>query len=454
MKRKYGKFISAVLFLLMLFSLTAVQAFAEETVLPPAETFVTVVSQSEETEPLPEPAKVTINVKDSKSGQLLAQSVIELKFKSGTVSINLNEDVKNYELSGLSSDGTFFASPQGNSVSYKRPETLPETIALDVNLSSKTTKIISLTYDPNANGEAVSEMPAELTVSAEANQDGKAVFQISPAVPQRSGYEFLGWSFNAAATDPEFKNNAAGPPVSVELSDNGTLYAIWKAKAPEPPAPPTPPTPPTPPEPTEPPTPEVVWYSLSYDLNGGAGTINPDYQPYGGEFTVNGVIPTREGYTFVKWVTDLNNQDQNIKPGDKIKVTGDVVLHAVWKEKEMKTYTINYSAEGGKNVPSSQSVKSNTGSAKIKISDKMPKRDKMAFLGWALNKDGEVALQPGQTAVLNDNYPELTLHAVWENRSANPKTGDSGGLFLWMSLGTLSLAGLALAVGVLKKKEY
>ncbi len=453
MKRKYGKFISAVLFLLMLFSLTAVQAFAADAV-PPADTLISVTSGSDETEALPEPAKVTINVKDSISGQLLAQSVIELKFKTGTVTVSLNENVKNYELSGLSSDGTFFAAPQGNSVSYKRPESLPENITLDVNLSAKMAKVISLTYDPNANGEAVTEMPAELTVSSEANKDGKAVFEISTAVPKRSGYEFLGWSLNAASVEPEFKNNAGGVPVSIELSDNGTLYAIWKANAPEPPAPPTPPTPPTPTEPTEPPAPEVVWYSLSYDLNGGEGTINPDYQPYGGEFTVNGVIPTREGYTFVKWVTDLNNQEQNIKPGDKIKVEGDVVLHAVWKEKEMKTYTVKYSAEGGKNAPASQSVKSNTGSAKIKISDKIPKKDKMAFLGWALNKDGEVALQPGQVAVLNDNYPELTLHAVWEYRSANPKTGDSDGLYFWIGMGALSLAGLAFSAGVLRKKEH
>lgn len=448
MKRKYGRFTAAVLFFLMLFSLTAVQAFAQEVSVAPAETYVNISSQSEETEALAEPAKVTVNIKDSNSGELLAQSVIELKFKSGTVSVNLNEDVKNYELKSLTSDSPFFAAVQGNTVSYKRPEPLPEAISLDVNLSSKTTKTISLSYDPNANGEAVTELPG--AVSKEANQDGKAVFEISNAVPKRSGYEFLGWSLNAAATDPEFKIGAAGTPVSIELSDNAVLFAIWKANDPEPPAPPTPPAPP---EPTEPPAPEVVWHGLSYDLNGGEGTINPDYQPYGGEFTVNGIIPTREGYTFVKWVTDLNNQEQNIKPGDKIKVTGDVVLHAVWKEKEMKTYTVNYSADGGKNAPASQSVKSNTGSAKIKLSDKMPKRDKMAFLGWALNKNGEVVLQPGQVAVLNDNYPEITLHAVWENRSANPKTGDSSGLFLWMSMAGLSLAGLALAAGVLKKKE-
>lgn len=451
MKRKYGKITTAVLFFMVLFSLTAVQAFAQEVSVAPAETYVNISSQSEETEALAELAKVTVNIKDSNSGELLAQSVIELKFKSGTVSVNLNEDVKNYEFTSLTSNSPFFAAVQGNTVSYKRPEPLPEAISLDVNLSSKTTKTISLSYDPNANREAVTEMPG--TVSKEANQDGKAVFEISSAVPKRSGYEFLGWSLNAAATDPEFKISAAGTPVSIELSDNAVLFAIWKANDPEPPAPPTPPTPPAPPEPTEPPTPEVIWHGLSYDLNGGEGTINPDYQPVNGEFTVNGIIPTREGYTFVKWVTDLNNQEQNIKPGDKIKVTGDVVLHAVWKENEMKTYTVNYSAEGGKNVPNSQSAKSNTGSVKIKISDKVPKRDKMAFLGWALNKDGEVVLQPGEVAVVNDNYPEITLHAVWANRSASPRTGDTSGLFFWMSLGTLSLIGMALAVGVLKKKE-
>lgn len=451
MKRKYGKITTAVLFFMVLFSLSAVQAFAAEVPALPFESYVSVASQSSETEALAEPARVTINVKDTSNGALLAQSVIELQYKTGTLTVNLNESMKAYSFSSISSDGTFFAAAQGNTVSYTRPDTLPETISLDVNLSPNTVKTISLTYDPNANGEAVSEMPAELTLTAEANQDGIAVFTITTIAPKRVGYEFLGWSLDANSTDPEYKNNADNTPVSVKLTDNGTLYAIWKANTPEPI--PTPPAPPTPPEPTEPPTPEVIWHGLSYDLNGGEGTINPDYQPVNGEFTVNGIIPTREGYTFVKWVTDLNNQEQNIKPGDKIKVTGDVVLHAVWKENEMKTYTVNYSAEGGKNVPNSQSAKSNTGSVKIKISDKVPKRDKMAFLGWALNKDGEVVLQPGEVAVVNDNYPEITLHAVWANRSASPRTGDTSGLFFWMSLGTLSLVGMALAVGVLKKKE-
>ena len=450
MKRKYGKITTAVLFFIVLFSLSTVQSFAAEVPALPFESYVTISSQNSETEALAEPARVTINIKDVSSGALLAQNLIELQYKTGTLKVNLNESMKAYIFSGISSDSTFFATVQGNIVSYTRPETLPEAISLDVYLSpNSAVKTISLTYDPNANGEAVTEMPAELTLSAEANQDGIAVFEITTIAPKRAGYEFLGWSLDANSTEPEYKNNTDNTPVSVELSDNGTLFAIWKENL----DPPTPPAPPIPPEPTDSPTPEVIWHGLSYDLNGGEGTLKPDYQPLNGEFTVSGIIPTREGYTFVKWVTDLDNQQQNIKPGDKIKVTGDVVLHAVWKEKEMKTYTINYSAEGGKNAPNSQSAKSNTGSVKIKISDKIPQKDKMAFLGWALNEDGEVVLQPGEVAVVNDNYPEITLHAVWANRSSSPRTGDSSGLFFWMSLGTLSLIGIALAVGVLKKKE-
>ncbi len=459
MNRKHGKITAALLSFMLLFSLHTVSALAAEaSAVPSIESYITIVSQSSETEPAAEATAVTINIKNITNGALLTQSEYKLEHNSGTLTISLNKGIADYSFTNITSDGTFFAPAVGNSVSYTKPETMPEQVALDVFLSRNG---ITLTYSSNAPAGQVTGMPENLQVSKETDQNGKAVFDVSAAVPKREGYDFLGWSMDASSKAPQYTANS-----KLELTDNGTLYAVWKenTEAPVTPSPETPmpePAPETPapeaPEPENPdpeaPKPEELWQTLSYDLNGGAGTINPDIQPKGGEFTVNGVIPTREGYVFVKWVTDLENQEENIKPGDKLAADRNIVLHAVWKGKELKTYTINFAAEGGKNSPEAQSAQSNTGSVKIKLSDKVPKKDKMIFMGWALSKDGEVVLQPGEIAIVNGNYPAITLHAVWASRSDSPDTGDFSGLYFWGTLVGLSMAGIAVAVGVLKKKE-
>ena len=77
---------------------------------------------------------------------------------------------------------------------------------------------------------------------------------------------------------------------------------------------------------------------LTYDPNGGEGTF--DVQSYGPttdashEFTIHDGEPTREGYDFLGWADDAHATatEAQYMPGDRITVSGEKTIYAVWKE--------------------------------------------------------------------------------------------------------------------------
>lgn len=77
---------------------------------------------------------------------------------------------------------------------------------------------------------------------------------------------------------------------------------------------------------------DVPTYTVTYDANGGSGTMTDKNSPYayGTAATVltNGF--TRSGYTFTGWNTSANGSGDSYKTGNKIPMTDNVVLYAQW----------------------------------------------------------------------------------------------------------------------------
>ncbi|MDB1807357.1 MBG domain-containing protein, partial [Eggerthella lenta] len=61
--------------------------------------------------------------------------------------------------------------------------------------------------------------------SINAGKDGKAT--IPADIPKRAGYEFVGWSSSATATEADYA--VADLPVSIDLDEDAALYAVWNA---------------------------------------------------------------------------------------------------------------------------------------------------------------------------------------------------------------------------------
>lgn len=73
-------------------------------------------------------------------------------------------------------------------------------------------------------------------------------------------------------------------------------------------------------------------YSLSYNLNGGSGSI-PDSKKVWSNYSVSvsSVSPTRNGYIFTGWNTSANGSGTSYKAGDNISLSKNITLYAQWK---------------------------------------------------------------------------------------------------------------------------
>ena len=89
-----------------------------------------------------------------------------------------------------------------------------------------------------------------------------------------------------------------------------------------------------------------------------------------------------------------------------------------------KTYTLNFDANGGKDAPAPQTIKSSTGKATFKITAMTPTRQNYVFQGWSKTQDGDVAYPPRELIEVTDT--STTLYTVWE-KNDSPVPDNPGG---------------------------
>ena len=180
---------------------------------------------------------------------------------------------------------------------------------------------------------------------------------LSSVKPTRTGYEFLGWSTNPNATTAEYQ-----PGSSFSKNENTTLYAVWKATS----------------------------YTVSYNMNGGNGSISSQTKMYGQDLILSSTKPTRTGYEFIGWNINSSATSAQYQPNDKYTTNSSVTLYAVWKS---NTYTISYNMNGGSGSINPQIV---VYGQSVTISGVIPTRAGYQFLGWNTSANATVAqYQPG-----------------------------------------------------------
>ncbi len=188
----------------------------------------------------------------------------------------------------------------------------------------------TITYDLAGGTEATPANPTSYTIEDEA---------IVLKAPTKEGYIFMGWTGTGIETQTKEVTIAHGS------MGNREYTAHWRAGE----------------------------YTITYNLNGGAETTNPEgYTKEDEDIVLN--EPTREGYTFIGWTgTDIEEatKEVTITQGS----TGDREYTANW---EVIEYTITYNLVGG-------DVSGNP--TKYTIEDeaiilKAPTKEEYTFIGW------------------------------------------------------------------------
>ena len=82
-------------------------------------------------------------------------------------------------------------------------------------------------------------------------------------------------------------------------------------------------------------------YTLTYDANGGEGTMAEETIPCGINAEIKACAYTLTGYKFDSWNTKADGTGAKYKVGTTIAVVKDMVLYAQWKEKPVGEFSIS-----------------------------------------------------------------------------------------------------------------
>ncbi len=192
--------------------------------------------------------------------------------------------------------------------------------------------------------------------------------------------------------------------------------------------------------------------TITYDMNGGSGSISSQYGDYRADGTesttrLSSVVPTRSGYTFLGWSEDKDATSAEYSAGGTFAFSSpdDVTLYAVWDDGSggdgdgggtghsgpVYSYTVNFDANGGDGAPITQRYTSSSTRVTLTIPSTEPTRSGYTFLGWATDPSATTAeyYSTGSITLASDGSfsTSVTLYAVWTAGSGSGSgSGDSG----------------------------
>ena len=158
-------------------------------------------------------------------------------------------------------------------------------------------------------------------------------------------------------------------------------------------------------------------YTLTYDKNGGEGTVPTDSNKYAkGTYAqvVSGSGLTREGMIFLGWSTDQKAVSPAYYPGGSVKINDNTTLYAVWGTPTGKAAIIYHSNFGNDQTRKSEEKPINSlitveGYGNLYL----PSRTGHEFTGWNTASDGTgTAYAAGATARLTAGGNDL--YAQWK----------------------------------------
>lgn len=147
----------------------------------------------------------------------------------------------------------------------------------------------------------------------------------------------------------------------------------------------------------------VEIFTVTFNTNGGTGTIEPQYVAHGGTVT-EPTPPTREGHVFGGWYTEKENPTNkwNFDPTDNIPdntVSSNITLYAKW----LKAVTVKFDVRQGTPLIESQTVAEGS----TITEPEPPTRTNYDFNGWY---DSSLETQWDFDSAVTKN---MTLYAGW-----------------------------------------
>jgi len=304
---------------------------------------------------------VTFNANGG-SGSMAAQGLD--KNVAGTLNANAftRED---YTFAGWNTkaDGTGTAYADGASI------TLTESITLYAQWASTAVTKYYVTFDANGGSGSMDEQ--EFVADTAQNLSANSF--------TRANYSFAGWNTKADGTGTAYADGA-----SITLTESITLYAQWTSTA-------------------------VTKYYVTFDANGGSGSMDEQEFVSGVAGTLKANAFTRNDYVFAGWNTKADGTGTAYADGASITLTESITLYAQWTSAATTKYYVTFNANGGTGIMAPQAFDKNTAG---NLNANAFARADYRFTGWNTKEDGTgTAYADGASITLTES---ITLYAQWE----------------------------------------
>lgn len=164
----------------------------------------------------------------------------------------------------------------------------------------------------------------------------------------------------------------------------------------------------------------VETYTLSYDENGGSGTMEPQTAEDGQSLTVKAnTFTAPAGYSFKEWNDNYKGSGTKYTAGQSVTMHADLTLYAVWSP---NSYTITLNANGGTGGSTSVQAVFDEPMPNITI----PSREGYTFIGYFDAQNKQYYDENGSSMNSWVTPSNATLTAQWEENGSVPPeiTGD------------------------------
>ena len=200
----------------------------------------------------------------------------------------------------------------------------------------------------------------------------------------RTGYTFNGWNTQANGQGTTYTDQQSVNNLTTENNATITLYAQWK----------------------------IQTFTVTFNSNGGAGTMTSQTFTYNQAQTLTANAFTRTGYTFNGWNTQANGQGATYTDQQSVTLTtAGLTLYAQWKA---NTYTVKFDGNGSDS--GSMNNQSFTYGQSQSLTANAFTRANYTFKNWNTKADGSGKNYTDKQSVSNltsENGAIITLYAQW-----------------------------------------
>lgn len=245
------------------------------------------------------------------------------------------------------------------------------TLTVTIPMGSTGNREYTATWEANTNRVLFHANGGKGEMSAQSIKTDETV-PLASNLFTREGYTFVGWAEEQSG-EVEYSD---GANYTMGAGSEYTLYAVWR----------------------------TVEYTISYTLNGGSVSGNPDsYTIESDTFRLEN--PVRAGYTFAGW-TGTGLEEPTLAVTVLQGSTGNREYTATW---EANINKIVFHANGGEGDMPAQTIRTDESAS---LAENLYIRAGYSFIGWATSENGEAVYADGDSYRMGA-AAEYHLYAVW-----------------------------------------